>query len=120
MNPGGYIGIFIGILAGILTARIVFTLAWEPPDGFKSLTGLFAQIAAVPGFVFGGGWISSRLLEKRWDQLFDSYVQCLAITSLLIIFPSVILWMWREFTRNRAAVDRPNPPKPAPHEVGST
>ena len=107
MNAGASIGVIIGFLSGIITARIVFTIAKKPARDWASVTALYAQIVSVPTFMFTGNWASSKLLEKRWDALFDSYVRWLAISFFVLVLVPTILWMVREVKNQSSPAAKP-------------
>ena len=105
MNTGAFIGMIVGFLSGIVTSRILFTIAKEPPKGLAAVSALYAQITAVPTLMFGGNWISSDVLNDRWDILFDSYVRWLAIVFFILVTVPTIIWIARE-VRRQITVER--------------
>jgi hypothetical protein len=96
LNTGAYIGMIIGFLSGLFVSLIVFTITKEPSKDLKTVSKLFAQIGAVPTLMFGGNWISSKLLADRWCTLFDSYVKWLAILFFVLVTIPTIVWFARE------------------------
>ena len=101
------IGISLGILIGVITGLVVVLMmrsAWRiSAIRLRSVFTLVGQMLAIPGFWFGGSWVSGSILkEAGLRNVLSEYLVSLAITFVLIaLYPllKIVVSVGREIGR---------------------
>ncbi len=78
------LGVFVGIAASILFLTMLRTV--QAGVTFASLMKLAPQVAAVPGLVFGGKWLSGTVVSDiDWQSARPSYLAALTVTTVIVV-----------------------------------
>jgi len=77
------IGLLIGVISGVVFLLLVRT-AWSSQ---KAVWKVIAQLIAIPGFWFGGPWVTTTLFEQvDLASMLPYYASTLAVVFGLISF----------------------------------
>ena len=92
---GMLLGIVIGVLSGVVTLALLKTMAGASIKNVASLVPVTTQVLAIPTFMFGGPWATTRLLGEvlKLDELLLPYVTALTIVFVIIVILPMYKWI---------------------------
>jgi hypothetical protein len=90
-RPDKVLAIGVGVLIGIITGMIFLLLMWQLAAVKKTavtnkINAAVTRFLALPGFWFGGPWLTGRLIvNSGLDAAVSYYTLTLTLTFLVII-----------------------------------
>lgn len=77
------LGVFVGVLSGIILLLILRT--GVKGTGLKHISALIAELTALATFSLGGSWFAKGILKGvQSDDLLSSYILAFAVTFLVL------------------------------------
>ena len=102
MNVGTALGILIGFVSLVplaLFVRTAYQVARDSEASMGRVSAICAELFAMPGFWFGGPWLSSMMLTQLdWGDLTEPYIIALTFTFvpvgavLVLAFIAKVAW----------------------------
>lgn len=94
---GMLLGIVIGVLSGVVTLALLKTMAEASIKNVASLVPVTTEVLAIPTFMFGGPWATTKLLGEvlKLDELLLPYVTALTTVFVLIVIVPMYKWILR-------------------------
>lgn len=96
-TTGASIGVFVGIISGLITLIILKTLIERPLGNIKTIMSLLAELAGLCGVVFSVKFLdrSPFFIDKDIVAMKDTYALFLTLTFLIILIYPVFRWIMR-------------------------
>lgn len=94
MNVGTALGILFGFVSLVplgLFVRTAYQLGRDGEASMGKVSAICGELFAMPGFWFGGPWLSSRMISGLdWENLTEPYIIGLTCTFVSLgAFPVV-------------------------------